>query len=128
VPRGIPARILQAARERRFRLVTSDAIVAEVASTLGKARIRRRYGLTDSDIERIRRLLERESVLTPITTEVHGVATHPEDDWILATAVSGGASYLVTGDHQLQAIGHFRGVEIVSPRQFAVILQLPIEP
>ena len=80
MPRGIPARILQAARERRFRLVTSDAIVAEVTSTLGKARIRRRYGLTDSDIERIRRLLERESVLTPITTEVHGVATHPEDD------------------------------------------------
>lgn len=91
VKRGISAQILQAARDRRFRLITSDVIITEVVRTLGKDRIRRKYSLTAADVERVRLLLEHEAAKTPITTEVHGVATHSEDDWILATAVSGQA-------------------------------------
>ncbi len=126
VEQGISGQILQAARDRRFRLVTSDVIIAEVVRTLGKDRIRRKYGLTAEDVERVRHLLEHEAAKTPITTEIHGVATHWEDDWILATAVSGRAHYLVTGDRQLQALGSYQGVTIVSPRQFAAVLGLPV--
>jgi len=56
--------------------------------------------------------------MTPLTVEVTGVATHPEDDLILATAVAGEASYLVTGDRKLRAVGAFQGVTILSPREF----------
>jgi uncharacterized protein len=49
---------------------------------------------------------------------VSGVASHPEDDLILATAASGAADYLVTGDRQLLALGTFYEVRIVSARQF----------
>jgi predicted nucleic acid-binding protein len=49
---------------------------------------------------------------------VHNIATHPEDDVILATAVSAKADYLVTGDTKLQHIGMYRGVVILSPRRF----------
>jgi predicted nucleic acid-binding protein len=56
---------------------------------------------------------------------VQGVASHPEDDLILATAVSAQADYLVTGDRQLLALGRYQGVEIVTPRAFATILGLP---
>jgi predicted nucleic acid-binding protein len=62
-------------------------------------------------------------VAVEITVEVRGVATHPEDDLILATAISARADYLVTGDRQLQALGSYQGVQIVSPRQFLTILQ-----
>jgi uncharacterized protein len=51
------------------------------------------------------------------------VATHPEDDLVLAAAVSAEAGYLVTGDRQLQQLGRFRGVDIVSPRAFLAILE-----
>ncbi len=61
----------------------------------------------------------------PITVTVQGVASHPEDDLILATAVSARADYLVTGDRQLLALGTFQGVQIVSPRDFVAILDLP---
>lgn len=67
-------------------------------------------------------LLEQEAVLTPITRQVQGVATHPEDDLILAAAVSARADYLVTGDDQLQKLGGFEGVKIVSPREFLRLL------
>ena len=80
VDRGISGQLLQAARNRRFHLVTSDVIITEVVRTLGKDRIQRKYSLTEEDVERVGRLLEHEATKTPITTEVHGVAMHPEDD------------------------------------------------
>ena len=49
---------------------------------------------------------------------VSGVASHPEDDLVLATAISGAAEYLVTGDRQLLALGTFRDIRIVTARQF----------
>jgi predicted nucleic acid-binding protein len=55
--------------------------------------------------------------------EVSGVATHPEDDLILATAVAANATYLVTGDRKLRAVGNFRGVTILSPREFLATLE-----
>ena len=42
----------------------------------------------------------------------------PDDDWVLATAVAGEAEAIVTGDGGLLALGTFRGVAILSPRQF----------
>jgi predicted nucleic acid-binding protein len=56
---------------------------------------------------------------------VQGVASHPEDDLILATAVSAQADYLVTGDRQLLALGEYQGAQIVTPRAFATILGPP---
>ena len=50
--------------------------------------------------------------------DVRGAATTPADDLILATAVAGGASHLVTGDRQLLNLGEYRGVRIVGPRAF----------
>ncbi|MBI4492031.1 MAG: hypothetical protein HY690_04490 [Chloroflexi bacterium] len=63
-----------------------------------------------------------EATITPLTAVVQGVATHPEDDLVLATAVSAGADYLVTGDHHLQELGTYRDVTILSPRAFLDLL------
>jgi predicted nucleic acid-binding protein len=67
-------------------------------------------------------LLATDAILIPLTIQVVGVATHPEGDLILATAVSAGADYLVTGDSKLQNLGSYQGVTIVSPREFLELL------
>lgn len=41
-----------------------------------------------------------------------------DDDWVLATAAAGDATLIVTGDDDLLTLGSYRGIEIVSPRQF----------
>jgi predicted nucleic acid-binding protein len=69
------------------------------------------------------RLLRSETTSTPLKVKVQGVATHPEDDVILATAVSVKADYLVTGDSKLQQVGVYRGVAILSPRRFVETLK-----
>jgi predicted nucleic acid-binding protein len=58
----------------------------------------------------------------PITIVVEGVATHPEDDLILAIALSGGVDYLVTLDRQLLALESYGGVRILTPQAFFAIL------
>jgi len=121
-PRGIPNRILQAARVRHFTLVASLVIIDEVFTTLSRNRIKRKYRISEADTQHLRDLLEHETASIGITHEVQGVATHPEDDLVLATAVSAKADYLVTGDAQLQKLGAYKGVTIVSPREFSEIL------
>jgi putative PIN family toxin of toxin-antitoxin system len=95
-PRGGSARLLRAARLGQFALLTSTVIVDEVVRTLNADRIRRRYLIGPHDVLAILRFLERDTAVTALTQPVQGVATHPEDDLILATAVSGDADYLVT--------------------------------
>jgi putative PIN family toxin of toxin-antitoxin system len=41
-----------------------------------------------------------------------------DDLGILAAAKCGGTSVIVTGDKELQNLGHFSGIKIMSPRQF----------
>ena len=53
---------------------------------------------------------------------MHGVAEDAEDDLVLATAIAGGAGYLVTGDKFLQTLGHYQNVAILSPQQFLTLL------
>jgi putative PIN family toxin of toxin-antitoxin system len=128
VPAGMPARILLAAIAGAFSCLVSDVIVGEVLTTVGRDRVRRRYRVDPSWLSEVRRFLESRPVLVPITATVRGVATHPEDDLILATAVSAQANYLVTGDRQLLALGQYEGVRIVTPRDFAAILGLAVSP
>jgi putative PIN family toxin of toxin-antitoxin system len=42
----------------------------------------------------------------------------PKDDKLLELAVSGNADFLVTGDKDLLVLSPFRGVEIITPREF----------
>jgi predicted nucleic acid-binding protein len=60
-----------------------------------------------------------------ITTRIHptlhlsGVVRDVDDHRILECAVAARADYLITGDKRhLQSLKHFRGIQIVSPREF----------
>ena len=46
------------------------------------------------------------------------VCRDPDDDSVLATALAGEAEAIVTGDADLLSLQAFRGIAILSPRQF----------
>jgi putative PIN family toxin of toxin-antitoxin system len=46
------------------------------------------------------------------------ICRDPKDDKLLELAVSGCASFLITGDQDLLVLSPFRGVQILTPRQF----------
>jgi putative PIN family toxin of toxin-antitoxin system len=119
-PAGTVSRILDEWRSGTFRVIVSSPMLAELERTLQKPYFRR-Y-LTKTQSYSFLKLLQRQVSVSPITVSVHEVATHPEDDVILATAVSDKADYLVTGDTKLQGVRTYNGVTILSPKQFLAIL------
>lgn len=50
------------------------------------------------------------------------VCRDEDDDVVLATAVTGKADVIVTGDDDLLVLEEFRGIRILSPRQFLQLL------
>ena len=115
-PGSIPGQILHLWRERVFELVVSDHILMELAHTFEEPYFRNR--LSPELIERDLTLLREEATFTELAVTVQNVATHPEDDLVLATAASARADYLVTGDKKLQKLGIYQGVVILSPRAY----------
>lgn len=103
-----------------FDLAVSRPILAELERTLHGSYFANRLSLE----ERASALsvVQSHATMTELTIVVRGVATHPEDDLILATALSAGADYLVTGDNALLALGSYEGVTILSPRAFLDLL------
>lgn len=118
----LPERLLRLWRGERFELVVSDDIAIELIRTLEIPYFRAH--LTDADIMDAHRLVLEGATWGSATTDVDNVATHPEDDRILAAAVSAEVDYLVTGDSKLQRLGSYQGVAIVTPRAFLDMLEL----
>ena len=117
---SIPGRLLLLWTYGAFELFVSEHILSELEHTFAEPYFRKR--LTAKQRVANTALLRREASLTPITAKVSSVATHPEDDLILATAASAHVEYLVTGDKKLQNLGSYQEVTIVSPRAFLDVL------
>jgi putative PIN family toxin of toxin-antitoxin system len=110
---GTVSTIVDAWRSGQFKVIVSSPILEELARTFEKPYFRR-Y-LTQTQSSRFLNLLQKRATVSPITVAVHGIATHPEDDFILATAISAKADYLVTGDTKLQRLGKYQDVTILNP-------------
>ena len=67
-------------------------------------------------------LLE-DATLTELSLPVVGVATHPEDDLVLSTALNGDASILCTRDKQLLRLRSYQTVSILSPGELLALLE-----
>jgi putative PIN family toxin of toxin-antitoxin system len=121
-PTSVPGQILRAWQANQFELVTSRHVIEEVERALQKSYFRAR--LTHDQVSVFHRTLQRQTTLIPIRVPVHGVAAHPSDDLVLATAVSAQADYLVTGDGRFRRqVRSYQGVDVVSPAEFLAILE-----
>ena len=118
-----PGQILDYWHLGRFNLVISEHIIDELKQTFNKPYFQKR--VSSASVANFIDLLQNEALIIPITVKVQGVATHFEDDLVIATAVSAKADYLVTGDGPLiRKVGRtYQGVNLVTPNDFLQILQ-----
>lgn len=119
-PRGIPAEIVREIALERVVAVSSAPLLAEHRAVAGRAKILallRRSGVAP------RLFLQAfearvELVVSPLPV-VRAVAADPSDDVVLATALAGGAGWVVTGDRRhLLPLDPFHGIRIVEPAVF----------
>jgi len=116
---GLPAQVVDAWRQEQYILVTSPGLIAEVRATLNYPRLRRKYALTEKDVEGLISLLEHDALLVPGQAQVSGaIPADPADEMVLACAVDAEADVIVSGDLHLLALGDYQGIPILTARAF----------
>ncbi len=62
--------------------------------------------------------LERSTLVVPheFPCVIHD---DPDDDIFVHAAIAGGASYIVSGDPHFLRVGSYRGINMISPREFS---------
>jgi len=121
VSTSTPGELIRRWQRGDFQLIVSHHILNEVNRAFTSSYYQDRFTLPR--ITGAMRLLRAEAELTPITVSVGGVASHPEDDLVLAAAVSAKVDYLFTGDATLKKLDRYQGVTIVTPREFLTRLE-----
>jgi putative PIN family toxin of toxin-antitoxin system len=109
-PQGLPSQVWRQALQRRYTLLISPAIVAEVARVL-----RLKFAWNDFHIIRRMKLLTRVAEIVNPTITLYIINDDPSDDRILECAVSGQADLIVSSDHHLTNLKSFRGISIIRP-------------
>jgi len=96
-------------------ILISVPVLLELAEVLNREKFDK-YVTRD---ERMRFMVGFLKVAEMIETgETIAVCRDPKDDKLLELATSGNADFLVTGDKDLLVLNPFRGVKIITPREF----------
>jgi len=112
---GEPGKLVSLWQRGRIVPLVSKDVLLEYVRVLG-------YPKFALDAEDIKGLIEEhvlpfaEMVVVERAPAV--VLEDPADDKFLALALVGGAGFLISGDRHLLALKRYRGVEILTPRQF----------
>ncbi len=112
VARGRCAELLEHCAEVHD-LVTAAALLEEYQEKLV-----RKFRLTPDLAAAQAALLRSSMALVSPDPLPSPVCRDPDDDLVLATAVSGDCRCILTGDKDLLVLGHYGGVDIVSPSDF----------
>jgi putative PIN family toxin of toxin-antitoxin system len=119
VTEGVCSKLLGRARRRQFQLITCPFILKELETVLLK-----KFSATKGETRQVLRILaEAISALVQPAQPVSGICRDQDDDRILACAIAVNADSLVTGDSDLLELREFRGIRIVSPRDFELLLE-----
>ena len=92
-------------------LITGEVVLGELRDVLAK-----RLKLPPSTVADIMALLRAQEVVPKPDNPSSMPIRDPDDRWILASAVAGGADVLVTGDQDLLAIAAQAPLTILNPR------------
>ncbi|MDZ5649405.1 putative toxin-antitoxin system toxin component, PIN family [Nitrospirillum sp. BR 11828] len=116
---SLPARLVTLWREGRFSLLVSESQLDELARVTRYPKIRARLApaVAGQLINDLRGIAEIVGPLPRVSA-----SPDPFDNYLLATAVAGGADFLITGDKQdLLSLRRFEGTKILTVRDFLTL-------
>ena len=114
LPQSLPAQAVRKAVDEG-QLLVSDATLGELADVLSRAKFDPYVSLEDRQdfIRVLNRVAERVIVTAPIKA-----CRDPKDAKFLEVALNGEANLILNGDRDLLTLHPFRGVDILSPREY----------
>ena len=110
--------------DRRFQLITSDYLLAEVDRTLREPDVRALASLSDAMIDAIVGELRQIGEVVTGAFAVTLVPKDPKDNPVVACAIEGSGAWLVTDDRRdllplkVVRLAGYRPIQIVTPSAF----------
>jgi uncharacterized protein len=106
-------------------LLEHDLVVGEVVLGELRTKLRTKLKLPKKTIDEIEAQL-RDSVVVKTPAKHLGLRiSDPDDEWVVASALAGGADVLVTGDAAILKLGKRAPLPILSPRGLWELLRGP---
>jgi hypothetical protein len=112
--KSVARQALDTARQIGEILLSTD-VIDELQEVLSRPAFNR-Y-IDEEDRIKFLALLVKESTLIEISEKVTE-CRDPKDDKFLELAINGKANLIISGDKDLQILNPFRGIDILSPREF----------
>lgn len=124
---GPPGKLISVLLTRGVPMLTSQAMIDELDATLRKPKFDSRFqakGVTPDE------LMDEYRQMTQLVTPAEipdDIVRDPKDRIILAAAVGGSASHLISGDKDLTTLQQYNEVIILTVAQFLAMLTPPTE-
>jgi putative PIN family toxin of toxin-antitoxin system len=123
-PGSVPDRIIEKWKAHIFEICLSEPLLDELMDVLNRPRIKRAISVSSEEMRKFLAVIREEGVFQRIETEVsETVLKDPDDDRILETAIAAEADVIVSGDRHLLDLGSYKGIPILTPRQFLAMLE-----
>lgn len=116
---GAPRRLIDAViDEEALALYSSPTLIAELANTLAYAKFSKRIAQHGTSITAL--VAQYEALVTQVlpTHTPRVIADDPDDDQVIACAMTANAQLIVSGDKHLHSLGGaYNNIAIVTPAQ-----------
>lgn len=113
---GTPHSMVVSGFQGEYQIVVSVATLTEFRETLLK--YPDRFHMDEEEIQREVETIRYFAEFVIPEEDITVVDDDPDDDKFLEVAVAGNVDYLVSGDRHLLDLNSFRGIDIVTPREF----------
>lgn len=121
---GVPYRLLQLGQAGDIEIVTSPALIAELADVLGRVHLASRIAAQELSVMAL--VTQYQSFTQSVSPQSVPavIADDPDDDHVLACAVAGCADLIVSGDKHLHRLGgQYNGIPIVKAGDAVKIIE-----
>jgi len=114
---GIPFALLEAATEGHIDLVTSPALLAELAEVLNRPHLSTRLQRVRGSVQEALGFYAAFTVSVTPASVPRTVPDDPDDDHVIAAAMAASADIIASGDRHLLSIGTHQGIQILRPAE-----------
>ena len=110
---GAPHAVMERLRSGTLALVSSPALLAELADVIGRANFDAVLARSNTSRERLLAEVRQLAEIVEPPPLPAPVCRDPDDDEVLALAIAAQIDLVVSGDHDLLSLGSYAGIPIV---------------
>jgi len=114
---GIPFALLEAATEGHIDLVTSPALLAELAEVLNRPHLSTRLQRVRGSVQEALGFYAAFTASVTPASVPRAVLNDPDDNHVIAAAMAASADIIASGDRHLLSIGTHQGIQILRPAE-----------